>query len=82
MNTRERDLLVLVKDEFANEKFIEQELELLNEMLFHYETIDKFCTVHEMFDFNSYKILESKKLKQFLLKRKDLKPFQFICNKN
>jgi len=82
MNTRERDLLVLVKDEFVSEQFMEQELEQLNEMLFHYETIDKFCMVHEMFDIDKYKTIDKLQLMKLLMRKKELKPFQFICNKN
>ncbi len=82
MKTSDRDLLVLVKDEYMNEKFIENELELLNEMLFHYETIEKFCAVHEIFDLNKYKIIDKPQLMQQLIRQKKLKPFQFVCNKN
>jgi F0F1-type ATP synthase alpha subunit len=82
MKTPDRDLLVLVKDEYMNERFMEQELEQLNEMLFHYETIEKFCVVHEIFDMNKYKIISKPQLMQQVIRQKELKPFQFICNKN
>jgi F0F1-type ATP synthase alpha subunit len=82
MKTSDRDLLVLVKDEYMNEKFIENELERLNEMLFHYETIEKFCTVHEIFDLNKSKIIDKPQPMQQLIRQKQLKPFQFVCNKN
>lgn len=82
MKTPDRDLLVLVKDEFMNEKFMEQELEQLNEMLFHFETIEKFCVVHEIFDMNKYKIITKPNLMQQVIRQRELKPFQFICNKN
>ena len=82
MNTQERDLLVLVKDEFASEKFMERELEKLNEMLFHYETIEKFCIVHELIDINKYKVVDQSRLMKHLMRRHELKPFQFVLNKN
>jgi len=82
MKTPDRDLLVLVKDEYMNEKFMENELEQLNELLFHYETIEKFCAVHEVFDLNRYKIIAKPNLIQKLVRQKELKPFQFIFNKN
>lgn len=82
MKTPDRDLLVLVKDEYMNEKFIENELEQLNEMLFQYETIEKFCAVHEIFDLNKYKIISKPQLMQQLIRQTELKPFQFIFNKN
>ncbi|HXB44515.1 MAG TPA: hypothetical protein VNV85_10680 [Puia sp.] len=82
MKTSDRDLLVLVKDEYMNEKFIENELERLNEMLFHYETIEKFCAVHEIFDLNKYKIIDRPRPMQQLIRQNRLRPFQFVCNKN
>ncbi len=82
MKTPDRDLLVLVKDEHMNEKFMENELEQLNEMLVHYETIEKFCAVHEIFELNKYKIITKLLPMQRLVRQKELKPFQFISNKN
>jgi hypothetical protein len=82
MKIPDRDLLVLVKDEHMNEKFMEHELEQLNEMLFHYETMEKFCAVHEIFDLNKYKIVIKPYLMQQIIRQKELKPFQFLCNKN
>ena len=82
MKTPNRDLLVLVKDEYVNEKFIEQELEQLNDLLFHYETMDIFCLAHEVFDINKYTIIRKSPAMQQIIRQKELKPFQFICNKN
>jgi hypothetical protein len=82
MKTPNRDLLVLVKDEFMNERFMEQELEQLNDLLFDYETIDNFCVSHEVFDMNKYKILTDANAIQQIVRQKELKAFQFICNKN
>ncbi|MBS1974862.1 MAG: hypothetical protein JST13_10960 [Bacteroidetes bacterium] len=75
-------MLVLVRDEYMNEKLMEKELEQLNKMLFHYETIEKFCSVHEIFDLNKYKIVDKPNLMQQLIRQKELKPFQFVSNKN
>ena len=55
MKACNRDLLVLVKDEHMNEKSMERELEQLNDLLFHFETIETFCTAHEVFDINKHK---------------------------
>jgi hypothetical protein len=82
MKTCNRDLLVLVKDEHLNEQFMEQELELLNELLFHYETIDSFCIAHEVFDINKHKTLYKREHMQKIIRQKELKPFVFVCNKN
>ena len=64
MKTPDRDLLVLMKDEFATEQFMEQELEQLNSLLFHYETMDNFCIAHEVFDINKYKTIRKPKIIQ------------------
>jgi hypothetical protein len=82
MKTSNRDLLVLVKDEHMNEQLMEQELEQLNELLFHFETIESFCIAHEVFDINKHKILYKRDTVQKLVREKELKPFIFICNKN
>jgi hypothetical protein len=82
MKTPDRDLLVLMKDEFATEQFMEQELEQLNSLLFHYETMDNFCVAHEVFDINKYKIIRKSRIIQRIARQQELKPFQFLCNKN
>jgi hypothetical protein len=82
MKTPNRDLLVLVKDEFASEKFMEQELEQLNEMLFHFETMDNFCSAHELFDINRLKISRNNQYLRQIARIQKLRPFQFLCNRN
>ena len=82
MKTSNRDLLVLVKDEEMNEQSMEFELEQLNDLLFHFETIESFCIAHEVFDINRHKILYRKEKMQKIIREKELKPFIFICNKN
>ncbi len=82
MKTPNRDLLVLVKNEYANEQFMEQELEQLNDLLFHYETMNNFCLAHEVFDMNKSRIIQKPRSIQQIARQHELKPFQFICNKN
>ena len=82
MKTPNRDLLVLVKDEFPSELSIEYELEQLNEILFRTETIENFCIANEVFDLNRYMIIEDHKRLVRIFGQQELKPFQFICNKN
>ena len=82
MKACNRDLLVLVKDEYMNERLMEQELEQLNDLLFLYETMESFCVAHEVFDIRRHKIIDRMKTMQKIIKQKDLKAFQFICNKN
>ena len=62
MKTPDRDLLVLMKDEFVTEQFMAYELEKLNDLLYQYETLETFCVAHEVFDLNSYKILRGSTL--------------------
>ena len=82
MKTPDRDLLVLMKDEFVTEQFMACELEKLNDLLFQYETPENFCDAHEVFDLNSYKILRGTRYIQRIVRQQELKPFQFLCNKN
>ncbi len=82
MKTPDRDLLVLMKDEFATAQFMEHELEQLNNLLFHYETMDNFCVAHEVFDMNKYRTVRKHKIIKRIARQQELKPFQFLCNKN
>ena len=82
MKTPDRDLLVLMKDEFVTEQFMACELEKLNDLLYQYETLETFCVAHEVFDMNSYKILRGTRYIQRIVRQQELKPFQFLCNKN
>lgn len=82
MKTPNRDLLVLVKDEFDSEHSMERELEKLNRLLFQFETLDTISVAHEIFDLNKGKIIDQVKQVRTVLNQKKLKPFQFACNKN
>src|SRR3954452_4842043 len=82
MKTKNRDLLVLLKDDFHNEQAIEIELERLNELLLRTETIFNFCIANEILDFNRYRIYHEYPKMVKVLNQQKLKPFQFICNKN
>ena len=82
MKSPNRDLLVLLKDEYMSEQSIEQEVELLNEMLFHVESMDNFCKAHEVFDLNRYKVYTKSKQIIQVIRQREIRPFQFVCNKN
>ena len=82
MKTPNRDLLVLVKDEFDSELSMERELEKLNRLLFQFETLDTISVAHEIFDLNKGKVIEEITQVKAVLDQKKLKPFQFACNKN
>lgn len=82
MKTKNRDLLVLLKDDFRTAQALENELEQLNELLLKTETISNFCIANEILDFNRYKIYQQYKRIVKVLNQDKLRPFQFICNKN
>ena len=82
MKTSNRDLLVLVKDETMNQQEIEFELDQLNSLLFRLETIDNFCVAHEIFDVRKHQLIDKRKKIVQLIHHSELKPFQFIFNKN
>jgi hypothetical protein len=82
MKTPKRDLLVLVKNDYLNERAIEEELEKLNQLLFLYETLDNICVAHEVFDLNVYKIHHHTKMVKKIISKKHLKAFEFLFNKN
>lgn len=71
-----------MKDEFVTEQFMAYELEKLNDLLYRYETLENFCVAHEVFDLNNYKILSGSRYIQRIVRQQELKPFQFLCNKN
>lgn len=82
MKVPNRDMLVLVKDEFLSDDSIQQELERINRLLLSFETSENLCDAHEVFDMNRYKrITKAIQLKK-IMNTLELKPFVFIINKN
>lgn len=82
MNTTNRDLLVLLNNEILSQKAIEHQVELLHEMLFKVESTENICIAHEILDLNRYKLItKASKVKDFI-RKKELAPFIFLCNKN
>lgn len=82
MKNTNRDLLVLVRDENSNQQEINADVAKLNRLLLALETVDCFCTAHEIIDVNKYKIVQQKKELMRIIKASSLKPFQFLINKN
>jgi len=80
MKTPQRDILVLLKNEFMNEQAIEQEMGCLNKLLRNAESPEEFCIAHELVNRNH---ITSKPHKILLAIRSSaLKPFRFLINKN
>ncbi|RXK83578.1 hypothetical protein [Filimonas effusa] len=83
MNTPNRDLLVLTKSNTHDPGAQETEIEMLNELLVHVESIDAFSIANEIIHFPKHKIFSTPdQVKRQIVKRSLAKPFVFICNKN
>jgi len=82
MKRLKRDLILLRKEDQLDELNIEREVECLNHLLQSVETISSLCKAYELIDMNRYKIYQDTLTITKALKQKDIKPFQFIFNKN
>ena len=82
MNKSNRDLLVLFKEELMSPQAIEHEVELLHELLYSVEQIDNLVTAHEVINLNNYKIQNQYHIIRDTIRKKELKPFIFLSNKN
>ncbi|MBL7742650.1 MAG: hypothetical protein JNN00_04160 [Chitinophagaceae bacterium] len=80
MRIPSRDLLVLLKDEYASQRAIEQEVESINDMLMQAESPEQFCRAHELVVRTGI-TSKSKKILQ-AIRYTELKPFRFLINKN
>lgn len=80
MKLPSRDLLVLLKNEFMSQQAIEQEVECLNDMLHIAESDEHFCIAHELVDRNHITTKVKKILKA--IRYNEMRPFQFLINKN
>ncbi|MEO5781917.1 MAG: hypothetical protein ABIQ07_01520 [Ginsengibacter sp.] len=82
MNKSNRDLLVLFKEELMSSQAIEHEVEMLHDLLYNVEQIDNLVTAHEVINLNNYKIQNQYHIIRNTIRRKELKPFIFLNNKN
>ena len=82
MNKSNRDLLVLFKEELMSPQAIEHEVEMLHELLYAVEQIENLVKAHEVINLNSYKIQSQYNIIRNTIRRKELKPFIFLNNKN
>jgi hypothetical protein len=82
MKRLKRDLILLRKEDQLDHLDIEREVECLNDLLQSVETISSLCKAYELIDMNRYKIYQDSLTITKALKQKDIKPFQFIFNKN
>ena len=82
MNKSNRDLLVLFKEELMTPQSIEHAVELLHELLYDVERIENLVTAHEVINLNKYKIYNKFHIVRDTIRKKELKPFIFLNNKN
>ncbi|TXJ24979.1 MAG: hypothetical protein E6Q24_15665 [Chitinophagaceae bacterium] len=80
MKMPNRDLLVLLKNEFMSQKAIDHEVECLNDILLIAESDEQFCVAHELVDRNRITSRPGKILKA--IRYTELRPFRFLINKN
>ncbi len=79
---QQRDLLVLLNNDFKSQQAIDHEVEWLHDVLFHVESIQNFCIAHELIKVNRNQIINNReKIKKAVLKKTE-KPFEFLSNKN
>lgn len=82
MNKSNRDLLVLFKEELMTPQAIEHEVEMLHELLYTVEKIENLVVAHEVINLNRYKIYKRFNIIRNTIRKKVLKPFIFLNNKN
>lgn len=82
MKRLKRDLILLRKEDQLDHLNIEREVECLNDLLQSVESLSSLCKAYELIDMNRYKIYQDSLTITKALKQKDIKPFQFIFNKN
>ena len=82
MNKSKRDLLVLFKEDLMSPQAMEHEVELLHELLYGVEKLENLVIAHEVININKYKIQNEVHIVRESIRRKVLKPFVFLNNKN
>jgi hypothetical protein len=80
MKIPNRNLLMLLKNQFMSDQAIEHEVECLNEILLKTESPEHFCIAHELVNRNRVTSKPKKILRA--IRFAELKPFRFLINKN
>jgi hypothetical protein len=78
--SRDRDLLVLIKNEFMSQQAIDHEVEQLNNILRYTELPHQFCRAHELVQRN--KITQKADRLLVAFRSPLLKPFWFLISRN
>lgn len=77
-----RDLLYVARTAAGSALPGEYEIEYLHRMLSTVETMGRLCTCSEIIDLTLFSVITAPHLVKSVLRQHELKPFQFICNKN
>ncbi len=80
MKTPNRDLLVLLKNEFVSQQAIEHEVQCINHILIQAESVEQFCKAHELVERRRITSRPKKILRA--IRFTELKPFRFLIGKN
>ena len=80
MKNYDRDLLVMYKADWKKEDLVQHEVECLHRLLLQVESQDIFCTANELATRRG--ITNRKKSIIKATKHLQLKPFNFLINKN
>jgi len=78
--SRDRDLLVLIKNEFMSQQAMDHEVEQLNSLLRQTELPHQFCKAHELVQRNSITQKADRLLAAF--RSPLLRPFWFLIGRN
>ncbi|RYY56488.1 MAG: hypothetical protein EOO09_06450 [Chitinophagaceae bacterium] len=73
-------MLVLLRNEFMSQQALDYEVQCLHHLLRSAESDEKFCVAHELVERNRITSKYRKLLR--VVGTKELKPFQFLLNKN
>ncbi|MBI1780577.1 MAG: hypothetical protein HYR66_04325 [Sphingobacteriales bacterium] len=82
MRKQHRDLLVLIKNQSHIPHSIDVEVEMLHELLYDVETMENLCVASEIIDLTRFALITKPNLVARVLRQRELKPFQFVNNKN
>jgi hypothetical protein len=80
MINRNRDLLLLIKAPAASEEAFEKHVEALHKVLLRVESIEAFCTAHELA--TRTRITQKRARITRAIAIPELKPFHFQISKN
>lgn len=77
-----RDLLYVAGTASGKTLPGEYEIEYLHQVLTTVETMSRLCACSEIIDLTQFSVITAPHLVKAVLRQHELKPFQFICNKN